>query len=135
MSATGSGCIRDPVTVRRSARRPFVRGRCVHTAPEHGQGRHPDGSWGAGRAPAEETSHAILALDALEPHFRPAPTDVYQRAHTQLCTHLNDPDPPALWIAKTLYTPINVVRAAILTAHTLTLRHTRQTSARSTAPK
>ncbi|WP_307543573.1 prenyltransferase/squalene oxidase repeat-containing protein [Streptomyces sp. V3I8] len=92
--------------------------------------QHPDGSWGTGAGPAEETGHAVLALNALEPHFGPALTEVYQRAHTQLCTHLNNPDLPALWIAKTLYTPVNVVRAVILSAHTIAVRRAGQTPAR-----
>jgi halimadienyl-diphosphate synthase len=99
------------------------------------ESQHRDGSWGTGGGLAEETGHAVLALDALEPHFGPAPTEVYQRAHTQLCPHLNTPDPPALWIAKTLYAPVNVVRAVILSAHTLALRHTGRTPARCVVPQ
>jgi hypothetical protein len=82
--------------------------------------QHSNGSWGMADGQPEETAYAVLALDALQPHHGPMPVNTYQRARHYLHDHLDRTDHAELWIGKGLYTPISVVRAAILAAHTIT---------------
>lgn len=79
-------------------------------------GQHPNGSWGMAGGLPEETAYAVLALDALEPYFGPAPTQVHRRAHGYLRQHVESDSFAELWIGKGLYTPPAVVRAAVLAA-------------------
>lgn len=85
--------------------------------------QHSNGAWGMADGLAEETAYAILALDALDPHFGPMPAETCRRAHDYLRDHLDRNDYPELWIGKGLYTPITVVRAAVLAAYASSGRH------------
>jgi halimadienyl-diphosphate synthase len=79
--------------------------------------QHCDGSWGLQGGGPEETAHAVLALDALNASHGPVPADTYHRAHNYLRQRWDERDYAELWIGKGLYTPISVVRAAILAAY------------------
>jgi halimadienyl-diphosphate synthase len=74
----------------------------------------PGGSWGADDGTAEETAYAALALDTLAEHGHCVPHTTWQRAASYLHAHLDETTYPELWLAKALYTPVNVVRSAIL---------------------
>lgn len=78
--------------------------------------QHPNGSWGLCGGQPEESAYAVLAMDALAPHFGPVPAGVRDRAHGYLREHLASEDYAELWIGKGLYTPPAVVRAAVLAA-------------------
>jgi halimadienyl-diphosphate synthase len=84
--------------------------------------QHPDGSWGLQDGGPEETAYAILTLDALMSSHGPVPTDTYRRAHGYLSRRWDREDYAELWIGKGLYTPVTVVRAAILAAYTISGR-------------
>jgi halimadienyl-diphosphate synthase len=79
-------------------------------------GQHDDGSWGACGGTAEETAYAVLALDALSA-YRPAPSTAFAAAAASLREHVDAGAYPELWIGKGLYTPHNVVRAAVLAGY------------------
>lgn len=78
--------------------------------------RHADGSWGLAGGNPEETAYAVLALDALAQHVS-VPPGIWRDAEAYLAAHLDDTTYPELWIGKGLYTPINVVRSAVLSGH------------------
>lgn len=80
-------------------------------------GQHADGSWGMAGGLAEETAHAVLALDALAPQLGPVPVDTFRRAAAYLREHVDATDYAELWIGKGLYTPPTVVRATVLAAY------------------
>ncbi|GIG88359.1 prenyltransferase/squalene oxidase repeat-containing protein [Plantactinospora endophytica] len=86
-------------------------------------GQRADGSWGEPAGTAEETAYAVLALDALD-HRHPVPPQVFELAGAYLREHVDDADPPELWIGKGLYTPDAVVRAAALAACAVAVRRT-----------
>lgn len=78
--------------------------------------QHDNGSWGLAGGNPEETAYAVLALDAL-PKDVDVPARVWQTAEAYLQAHLDDPAFPPLWIGKGLYTPVNVVRSAVLAGY------------------
>jgi halimadienyl-diphosphate synthase len=80
-------------------------------------GQHPDGSWGMAGGQPEETAYAVLSLDALGDRHGPVPAEVMRRAADYLGEHLDDTDFAELWISKGLYTPLAMVRAAVLSAY------------------
>jgi halimadienyl-diphosphate synthase len=78
--------------------------------------QHDNGSWGLAGGNPEETAYAVLALDAL-PADVGVPARVWRTAEAYLREHLDDPGFPELWIGKGLYTPVNVVRSAVLAGY------------------
>jgi halimadienyl-diphosphate synthase len=80
-------------------------------------GQHPDGSWGAAGGQPEETAYAVLSLDAMGDRHGPVPADAIRRAGDYLGEHLDDTEFAELWISKGLYTPLGIVRAAVLSAY------------------
>ncbi|WKU48273.1 prenyltransferase/squalene oxidase repeat-containing protein [Streptomyces sp. VNUA116] len=80
--------------------------------------QHPDGSWGMDGGQPEETAYAVLALHALADRRSPVPPSTTARAHRYLLPHLEaDPgDFAELWLGKSLYTPVAVVRSAVIAA-------------------
>ena len=82
-----------------------------------------DGGWGyyppQEDAPTlEETAYALLALFAWRATGRPVPVAVLERGAAYLRAHAAFPPRryPPLWIAKSLYVPVQVVQAALLAA-------------------
>lgn len=82
-----------------------------------------DGGWGfypptEGTPTTEETAYALLALLTWRAAGHPVPLAALEQGATYLHTHAN-PFPstyPPMWIAKSLYGPVQVVQAAILAA-------------------
>ncbi len=77
-----------------------------------------DGSWGYfDRGTAEETAYALLALLHYHRYIAPINTDVLRRGAAYLYRAWETETAyPELWIAKTLFTPDDIIRAAILAA-------------------
>lgn len=77
-----------------------------------------DGSWGHfDRGTAEETAYSLLALLHYHRRFKLVDVDVLKRGAAYLwCVAGEDRAYPDLWIAKSLFAPEGVVRAAILAA-------------------
>jgi halimadienyl-diphosphate synthase len=74
-----------------------------------------DGSWGYYLPTAEETAYCLQALCAWKRHGGRVPGDVLKRGAEWLAAHAEPPYAP-LWIGKSLYSPVLVVRSAILSA-------------------
>lgn len=74
-----------------------------------------DGSWGYYMPTAEETAYCLQALMIWKRHGHLVPDDAIRRGAQWLASHIHDPIPP-LWIGKSLYCPVLVVRSAILSA-------------------
>jgi halimadienyl-diphosphate synthase len=77
--------------------------------------QNADGSWGFYTPTAEETAYCLQALVIWGRHGGHVPTSVLQRGAAWLADRTDPPYPP-LWIGKSLYTPVLVVRSAILSA-------------------
>jgi halimadienyl-diphosphate synthase len=77
--------------------------------------QNADGSWGNYLPTAEETAYAIHALVHGRRHGFDIPSEPIQRAAAWLAEHA-EPPYPNLWIGKSLYCPVNIVRSAILSA-------------------
>lgn len=84
------------------------------------QTQNPDGSWGFyGRATAEETAYAVLALaaDPAEQSGRDRRCCAAGLRYLTAASHGEQGDPyPPLWIDKCLYTPTLVVQAVLTAA-------------------
>lgn len=85
--------------------------------------QRPDGGWGfypptEGTPTFEETAYALLALFAWQAAGHPVPPAPLERGAAYLRTYANPLPPtyPPLWIAKSLYVPVQVVQAAVLAA-------------------
>ncbi len=76
--------------------------------------QHPDGSWGSSAGNTEETAYALTILLSTEHPSGAAASRALARGTTYLARHADDEDHPELWIGKSLYTPLNVVRGLIL---------------------
>ncbi|MGQ9599363.1 MAG: type B diterpene cyclase [Anaerolineae bacterium] len=74
-----------------------------------------DGSWGYYRPTAEETAYCLQALLVWQQLGKQVPHEVLKRGVAWLAEHADPPYPP-LWIGKSLYCPVWVVRSAILSA-------------------
>jgi len=74
-----------------------------------------DGSWGYYMPTAEETAYCLQALAIWRRSGHAVPGEVLERGAAWLRAHMDDPTPP-LWIGKCLYSPVLVVRSAILSA-------------------
>jgi hypothetical protein len=72
-----------------------------------------NGSWGYYVPTAEETAYCLQALCLWKKSGGQVPTDVIERGATWLEQHAEPPYEP-LWIGKSLYAPVLVVRSAIL---------------------
>lgn len=78
------------------------------------QTQRANGSWGSFGGSCEETAYALQAIMCLASrgikHLDPA----IDRGVEFLIEHMNEESPPALWISKTLYCPVHIVRSAVL---------------------
>ena len=74
-----------------------------------------DGSWGYYMPTAEETAYCLQALSIWKQSGGRVPQDVIERGTFWLEQHAEPPYAP-LWIGKSLYAPVLVVRSAILSA-------------------
>ncbi|HEY9287775.1 MAG TPA: prenyltransferase, partial [Candidatus Dormibacteraeota bacterium] len=84
--------------------------------------QRPDGSWGwFDRGTAEETAYAVQALSLAPEPFGSARAAALERAAEYLNETANEPVTP-MWIGKTLYGPVQVVRSAVLSAQILLTR-------------
>jgi halimadienyl-diphosphate synthase len=79
------------------------------------QNQNNDGSWGANLPTAEETAYALQALCAWKRHGHDVDAGVLFSGANWLNDHMEDPCPP-LWIGKSLYSPIRVVKITLLSA-------------------
>jgi halimadienyl-diphosphate synthase len=77
--------------------------------------QNPDGSWGNQIPTGEETAYAMQALCTWRKQGHPVDEMVLRKGGLWLKKHV-DPPYPSLWIGKCLYSPVRVVRAAILSA-------------------
>ncbi len=80
-----------------------------------------DGSWGYYVPTAEETAYCLQALLSLKRSGYPIPDAAIKRGEAWLWDHIDPPYTP-LWIGKSLYCPIVVVRSAILSALIMALQ-------------
>ncbi len=80
-----------------------------------------DGSWGYfDRGTVEETAYALMALLHYQRHTHTLCADVLHKGMAYLMSAVaSDVAFPELWIAKTLYTPKDIVKAAILATQLL----------------
>jgi hypothetical protein len=78
--------------------------------------QNADGGWGFyGVSTSEETAYALKALIYYHTHVAPVETSILHRAAQYLAGHYNT-SYIACWIGKCLYTPYNVIHAAVLGA-------------------
>jgi len=92
---------------------------CQHSIDWLLHTQRADGSWGYfGRGTFEETAYAVLTLLHYHRQVKTISVEVLRRAGEYLRPMIHDTqvEYPELWIAKTLYTPESIVRAAILAA-------------------
>jgi len=77
--------------------------------------QNKNGSWGYYMPTAEETAYCLQALMIWKRNGHAVPLEAIQRGAAWLEEHADPPYPP-LWIVKCLYSPILLVRSAILSA-------------------
>jgi halimadienyl-diphosphate synthase len=75
-----------------------------------------DGSWGYYAPSAEETAYCLQALMVYHRQVEPIDSAVTYHAAQYLYNHYQTQNYPALWIDKCLYSPLQIVRSAILSA-------------------
>jgi halimadienyl-diphosphate synthase len=75
-----------------------------------------DGSWGYFGATSEETAYCLQALIAYHRQVEPVDQVVIYHAAQHLYSQYQSQDHPTLWIEKSLYTPVHIVRAAVISA-------------------
>lgn len=81
--------------------------------------QHENGAWGFTGGTQEETAWALHALATTvekDPSMRVNAEPAIRRGVAYLQERLEDRSYPALWIGKSLYSPPNIVRAAIVSA-------------------
>ncbi|PZF93184.1 prenyltransferase [Micromonospora deserti] len=81
--------------------------------------QRPDGSWGRWTGTVEETAYALHVLLGVDRPARPGVVEAARRGLRQLATMDGRGDGPPLWHDKDLYTPVLIVRAAVLAARHL----------------
>ncbi|NLS77950.1 MAG: hypothetical protein GXY76_11885 [Chloroflexi bacterium] len=79
--------------------------------------QNPDGSWGHYRRPTvEETAYCLQALVAYQRAQGGLPAQAMHKAAAYLRGHRHERRHPPLWIAKTLFAPLNIIESAIIGA-------------------
>jgi halimadienyl-diphosphate synthase len=103
---------------------PTIRVELLPTLDWLRQTQRRGGGWGMSTSTIEETAYGVLTVAALV-HVIPglwteATRRMIRRAHSYLSRHLSELDEPesqpTLWVDKTLYAPVRVIRAAVLAA-------------------
>ncbi len=79
------------------------------------QTQNQDGSWGYYMPTAEETAYCLQALITWKRSGHAVSMNTIRRGTAWLAEHADPPYPP-LWIVKCLYSPVWLVRSAILSA-------------------
>ncbi len=77
--------------------------------------QNPDGSWGYYMPTTEETAYCLQALAVSKKYGKDIPVQAIRRGANWLIENANL-QCPRLWIGKALYTPILVIRSAIISA-------------------
>ncbi|MGC9395597.1 MAG: type B diterpene cyclase [Anaerolineae bacterium] len=77
--------------------------------------QNQDGSWGYYMSTAEETAYCLQALVVHQRYGHEVSYEALRKGSEWLIQHSEPPYPP-LWIGKCLYSPVLVVRSAILSA-------------------
>jgi halimadienyl-diphosphate synthase len=80
------------------------------------QAQQRDGSWGYFGATSEETAYCLQALIAYHRQVEPVDQAVITHAAQYLYNQYYSQHHPTLWIEKSLYTPLPIVRSAIVSA-------------------
>ena len=97
---------------------PYLAYACRNTVDWILHTQRRDGSWGFyGEGTIEETAYALTALLHYHRHY-PVDLDVLHRAAAYL-TYMHggaDSVYPELWLAKSVYAPYDIIRAAVLAA-------------------
>lgn len=75
-----------------------------------------DGAWGYFGPTSEETAYCLQALITYHQQVEPLDEAVLYHAARYLYSQYQSQHYPALWIEKCLYTPVHIVRSAILSA-------------------
>ncbi|GGM61700.1 hypothetical protein GCM10011608_53530 [Micromonospora sonchi] len=78
-----------------------------------------DGGWGRWSSTVEETAYAVQVLLGVRRPIRPRVREAVRRALEPLC--IEQTEHPSLWHDKDLYTPVLIVRAAVLAARQMAL--------------
>jgi len=82
--------------------------------------QNSDGSWGYYGIPTlEETAYALQALITYYREAEHFQHEVLQRGASWLRENYSSEHFPPLWIGKCLYTPVNIVKSAIISALSL----------------
>jgi halimadienyl-diphosphate synthase len=80
------------------------------------QAQRRDGSWGYFGATSEETAYCLQALILYHQQVEPVDQAVFYHAAQYLSNQYYSQHHPSLWIEKSLYTPLPIVRSAIVSA-------------------
>ncbi|CAG0935611.1 Type B diterpene cyclase [Thermoflexales bacterium] len=75
-----------------------------------------DGSWGFFQPTVEETAYCLQALVAYHREVEPLDRAVLDRAAEFVYRHYREPNHPAMWIEKALYTPDHIIKSALIGA-------------------
>jgi halimadienyl-diphosphate synthase len=95
---------------------------CMPAFKWFSKSQREDGSWGwFNQGTAEETAYAVQALMLAPAEFRAEIKEQLRRAAAYLNETEGEPVIP-MWVGKTLYGPIQVVRSAVLSAQILLAR-------------
>ena len=79
--------------------------------------QNADGSWGHYGCPSvEESAYALQCLLIYQRKTGKVPRETLDRAATFLRAHQNDRDHPPFWISKTLFAPLYIIEAAVISA-------------------
>lgn len=82
--------------------------------------QHPDGGWGIDGSSGEETAYALTGLLSAEEHLDEAGLAAVEAGAAHLATWADVTEHPELWVGKSLYAPVLVIRGLILST---LLRH------------
>jgi halimadienyl-diphosphate synthase len=78
--------------------------------------QHSNGAWGYYRPTCEETAYCLQALILYHNQVEHIDLSQVYRGARFLSVHASAGDHPEMWIEKSLYTPLHIVEAAILSA-------------------
>lgn len=76
--------------------------------------QRPDGGWGIGGSSGEETAYALTGLLSAEDHLDEAGLAAIEAGAAHLAAWADTTEHPELWVGKSLYAPLLVIRGLIL---------------------